>query len=140
MTGVLLTCAHSQLFVACAGGVSARLRQQCARSAPLHGWARRLAPAGVRFRPSPATCGASMPRFGDRLSTGVRALRLFLPATPDGAFPVLQDALLWTYREVSSVRLWVVLSSSAQVRSGHTEHPTRNLPRYLGATDVLGYR
>src|SRR5262249_46666861 len=51
---------------------------------------------------------------GDRLSRDVRALRLFLPVAPDGAFPVLQDALLWTYREVSSVRLWVVLWSSAQ--------------------------
>src|SRR5262249_32803308 len=69
----------------------------------------RLVPAGVRFRPSPATCDASMPRFGDCLSTGVRALRLFLLAAADGAFPVPQDALLWTYREVSSVRSWAVL-------------------------------
>jgi hypothetical protein len=39
----------------------------------------------------------------------VRTLRLFLLAAPDGAFPVPQDALLWSYREVSSVRLWAIL-------------------------------
>jgi hypothetical protein len=69
----------------------------------------------------------------------VRALRLFLLAAPDGAFPVPQDALLWTYREVSSIGSLAVLWSSALAWSGH-EHPTRNLPRYPGATDVLGYR
>src|SRR5262249_13619445 len=53
--------------------------------------------ATARFRPSPATCDASIPRSADRRSTDAPGLRRFRLPTPGASAPVPQDALLGTF-------------------------------------------
>src|SRR5262244_2335458 len=52
--------------------------------------------AGVRFRPSPATCDASIPRSGDRRPMDARGPRQSRPQAPGDVFPVPQGGLGWT--------------------------------------------
>src|ERR1700756_1194252 len=65
-----------------------------------------ISSAGGLFRPLPATCDASTPRSGDGRSTDARGLRLFPLPGPDAAFPIPQDALLWTYWRSPEFRSW----------------------------------
>src|SRR5262249_55194332 len=57
---------------------------------------RRYPPASARFRPSPATCGASTPRSEDRRSTDATGLRQFPLPRPGAVARAPQGALVWT--------------------------------------------
>jgi hypothetical protein len=77
-----------------------------------------ISSAGGPFRPLPATCDASTPRFGDGRSMDERGLRLFPLPGPDAVFPIPQDAPLWTYWGSPESGRGVGLWPAALARSG----------------------